>query len=404
MAKKILLADDSITIQKVISLTLASEDYDLIIVGDGEAAVQKAEETRPDLVIADVTMPGKTGYEVSSFIKNHPSLKGTPVLLLAGTFETVDTKQMAAAGADDHIIKPFESEDLIKKIRALLSRPAEAAPSEERLPEEEVLAEIEFEKPEEPAAAAPPEPAAVAAMPPMPPEPAPVAAAPPGAPQKPKPPITEDVWEAGDFLGGSEEETVEAPKEEGVSDEGFDFFGLEEEKPTEKPQAKEKALKAEAFIDTGFTEEAAKPSPPPKPAEAPVKPQPEVNAPETPSFELTEPEEALVTAPVETMFELGEPDKLKRTEAEPFIAPPPQAQKITPPPAPPKAEAGAKTEELPGAEALGALSKERIEEIITKVARQVVEEIAWEVVPELAEELIRREIMDKLRAAMTKGK
>ena len=115
MAKKTLLADDSITIQKVISLTLASEDYDLIIVGDGEAAVQKAEEARPDLVIADVTMPGKTGYEVSSFIKNHPSLKGTPVLLLAGTFETVDTEQMAAAGADDHIIKPFESEDLIKK-------------------------------------------------------------------------------------------------------------------------------------------------------------------------------------------------------------------------------------------------------------------------------------------------
>lgn len=390
MAKKILLADDSITIQKVISLTLASEDYDLIIVGDGEAAVQKAEEARPDLVIADVTMPGKTGYEVSSFIKNHPSLKGTPVLLLAGTFETVDTEQMAAAGADDHIIKPFESEDLIKKIRALLSRPAEAAPSAEELPEEEILAEIELEKPEAPA---PAEPAPVAATPP------------PGAPQKPKPSITEDIWEAGDFLGGSEEETVEAPKEEGVSDEGFDFFGLEEEKPAEKPQAKEKAPEAEAFIDMEFAEEAAKPAPPPKPREEPLEPPaPPVTAPETPSFELTEPEEALITAPVETMFELGEPNKLKRTENEPFITPPPQAQKITPPPAPPKAEAGAKTEELPGAEALGALSKERIEEIITKVARQVVEEIAWEVVPELAEELIRREIMDKLRAAMTKGK
>jgi len=395
MAKKILLADDSITIQKVISLTLASEDYDLVIVGDGEAAVQKAEETRPDLVIADVTMPGKTGYEVSSFIKNHPSLKGTPVLLLAGTFETVDTKQMAAAGADDHIIKPFESEDLIKKIRALLSRPAEAAPSTENLPEEEALAEIEFEKPEEPA------PAPVAAAPSMPE--IPVAPAPPGAPQKAKPSITEDIWEAGDFLGGPEEETVEAPKEEGVSDEGFDFFGLDEEKPAEKPRAKEKALEATASMDTGFAEQAAKPAPPPKPMEAPLKPPPEVNAPETPSFELTEPEEELVTAPVETMFELGEPEKLKRAEAEPFIAPPPPAQKITPP-APLKAEAPAKTEELPGAEALGALSKEKLEEIITKVARQVVEEIAWEVVPELAEELIKREIMDKLRAAMTKGK
>src|SRR3990170_3567803 len=366
MAKKILLADDSITIQKVISLTLASEDYDLVIVGDGEAAVQKAEETRPDLVIADVTMPGKTGYEVSSFIKNHPSLKGTPVLLLAGTFEAVDTKQMAAAGADDHIIKPFESEDLIKKIRALLSRPAEAAPSAEKLPEEEFLAEIEFEKPEEPAPSAP---APVAATPPPPEIPVAAAPPPPSAPQKPKPSITEDIWEAGDFLGGPEEETVEAPKEEGVSDEGFDFFGLEEEKPAEKPQAKGKTPEAEAFIDMEFTEEAAKPAPPPKPREEPLKPPaPPVKAPEEPSFELTEPEEELITAPVETMFELGEPDKLKRAEAEAFITPLP---KITSPPAPPKAEAPAKTEELPGPEALGALSKERIEEIITKVARQV---------------------------------
>ena len=130
MAKKILLADDSITIQKVISLTLASEDYDLVIVGDGEAAVQKAEEIKPDLIIADIAMPGKTGYEVSSFVKKHPSLKEIPVLLLAGTFEMIDPKRMEVSGADDHIVKPFESEDLIKRISALLSRPAKAAAAE----------------------------------------------------------------------------------------------------------------------------------------------------------------------------------------------------------------------------------------------------------------------------------
>src|SRR4030066_230858 len=70
MAKRILLADDSITIQKVISITFASEDYDLVVVGDGEAAIQKARDLKPDLIMADGAMPGKTGYEGCSFAKN----------------------------------------------------------------------------------------------------------------------------------------------------------------------------------------------------------------------------------------------------------------------------------------------------------------------------------------------
>jgi DNA-binding response OmpR family regulator len=124
MAKRILLADDSITIQKVISITFASEDYDLTVVGDGEAAIQKARELKPDLVMADVAMPGKTGYEVCSFVKNDPDLKGTPVLLLAGTFEPLNKDEAIKAGADDSIVKPFESQELLDKVRELLSRAA----------------------------------------------------------------------------------------------------------------------------------------------------------------------------------------------------------------------------------------------------------------------------------------
>jgi DNA-binding response OmpR family regulator len=124
MAKRILLADDSITIQKVISITFASEDYDLTVVGDGEAAIQKARELKPDLVMADVAMPGKTGYEVCSFVKNDPGLKGTPVLLLAGTFEPLNKDEAIKAGADDSIVKPFESQELLDKVRELLSRAA----------------------------------------------------------------------------------------------------------------------------------------------------------------------------------------------------------------------------------------------------------------------------------------
>jgi CheY-like chemotaxis protein len=124
MAKRILLADDSITIQKVISITFASEDYDLTIVGDGEAAIQKAREVKPDLIMADVAMPGKNGYEVCSFVKNDPGLKQTPVLLLAGTFEPLNKDEAIKAGADDSIVKPFESQELLDKVRELLSRAA----------------------------------------------------------------------------------------------------------------------------------------------------------------------------------------------------------------------------------------------------------------------------------------
>jgi len=122
MAKRILLADDSITIQKVISITFASEDYELVVVGDGDAAIQKARELNPDLIMADVAMPGKNGYEVCTLVKNDSALKGTPVLLLAGTFEPLNKDEAMKAGADDSIVKPFESQELLDKVRELLSR------------------------------------------------------------------------------------------------------------------------------------------------------------------------------------------------------------------------------------------------------------------------------------------
>ena len=122
MAKRILLADDSITIQKVISITFASEDYELVVVGDGDAAIQKARDLKPDLIMADVAMPGRNGYEVCSFVKNDSALRNTPVLLLAGTFEPLNKDEAMKAGADDSIVKPFESQELLDKVRELLSR------------------------------------------------------------------------------------------------------------------------------------------------------------------------------------------------------------------------------------------------------------------------------------------
>lgn len=122
MPKKILLADDSITIQKVIGLTFANEDVTLTVVDNGDEALIKAREVTPDLIIADVVMPGKDGYEVCYSIKHDPKLQHVPVLLLTGTFETFDEAMATKVGANGFITKPFESQALIDKVNELIGQ------------------------------------------------------------------------------------------------------------------------------------------------------------------------------------------------------------------------------------------------------------------------------------------
>ncbi len=87
MGHKVLLADDSITVQKIVKLSLTEEGIEVIALGNGEQAVQQLEAIQPDLVMADVFMPGKDGYEVCEFVKSHPQFKHTPVILLVHAFE-----------------------------------------------------------------------------------------------------------------------------------------------------------------------------------------------------------------------------------------------------------------------------------------------------------------------------
>ncbi len=119
MIKTILLADDSITMQKVIRLTFASGGYEITTADNGDEAIRKAEETRPNIVLVDAALPGRDGYEVCEAIKNNPSLKNTPVMILAGTFNPLDENLAKKAGADDSIIKPFESKHLVEKVEHL---------------------------------------------------------------------------------------------------------------------------------------------------------------------------------------------------------------------------------------------------------------------------------------------
>lgn len=122
MPKTILLADDSVTIQKVVGISFANEDVVLLTVDNGDDAVAQARERRPDLILADIAMPGLDGYAVCEAVKGDASLRHVPVLLLSGTFETFDEARARQVGADGHITKPFEAQALVDRVNDLLAR------------------------------------------------------------------------------------------------------------------------------------------------------------------------------------------------------------------------------------------------------------------------------------------
>lgn len=120
MAARILVADDSVTIQKVVELTFSKEGFVLVQARSGEEAIRKAKEERPDLVLLDLVMPDKNGYEVCAALRAEPTLRAVPIILLAGTFEALDKDKGIQAGANDFVTKPFESQLLISKVKQLL--------------------------------------------------------------------------------------------------------------------------------------------------------------------------------------------------------------------------------------------------------------------------------------------
>jgi CheY-like chemotaxis protein len=122
MPKKILLADDSITIQKVVELTFSDGDYEVTAVNNGAKAVQKLAEMRPDIILSDIIMPEKNGYEVCEYVKSHPEFRNIPVVLLTGTFEPFDPDRAEKAGCDAVVTKPFESQSLIHKVEELIAQ------------------------------------------------------------------------------------------------------------------------------------------------------------------------------------------------------------------------------------------------------------------------------------------
>lgn len=121
MAKTLLLADDSVTIQRVVELTFAHEDIRVVSMSDGQRAISWLDAERPDIVLVDVAVPEVDGYQVTSHVKKSARLKHVPVLMLAGAFEPVDEERLRAVGCDGVIVKPFEPKQLVDRVRELLA-------------------------------------------------------------------------------------------------------------------------------------------------------------------------------------------------------------------------------------------------------------------------------------------
>jgi len=154
MPKKLLLAEDSLTIRKVFELALSRSDIAITAVDNGEDAVRLAGEISPDLVVADLTLPGKNGFAVAAELRAMEKTEKIPVLILSGTLVPLDEARFKASGARGVLFKPFESRELLESIERLLRegtaveetrKPQEAPAVDERWDFSDVLEEVEAE-------------------------------------------------------------------------------------------------------------------------------------------------------------------------------------------------------------------------------------------------------------------
>lgn len=368
MKRRILLADDSVTIQKVIELTFMDEDFEVRAVSNGDEALALLPEVKPDFVIADVHMPGANGYEVCR--KSKQLRSSVPVLLLVGTFEPFDENEARSAGADSFLKKPFDSQELLQRVQELMA-PAGQAP---------------------------------AAAPPTPPPPSPViteraslptldfpALVPPAAPEL----SPEPEWGSFDLEAPSPAASSPAAAPEPFGHEPFDHepsFALEpdpgyqlEEEPVfeldESPTPFNVPGDVFAPSELALEEPHDRYLP-----EEPVAAEPAAPAPHAAAgfgWAATPAEPPAWTPPAEFAPEAWE-------------APEPEPQAWSPPAPAPAASPQAAVAPLAG-NGSGHLSDGDVDRIARRVVEllsdKTVRDVAWEVIPDMAEVIIR----DRLR-------
>jgi len=154
--RTLLLADDSVTTQRVVALTFADESFRVVTVSDGQQAIDSMAATRPDIVLAGTTLARTNGYELAEYMRGVATLRDVPVLLLSGAFESVDSARLKASGARGVIEKPLEPTAVISRVKELLGlKDTRPAPATGRLV---TSVESPTERPAPRAAAVPPAP------------------------------------------------------------------------------------------------------------------------------------------------------------------------------------------------------------------------------------------------------
>ena len=364
MDAKLLLAEDSLIIQRVFELTLQQSGISLTMVDNGIDAIRLAKEISPDLVVADVSLPGKDGFEVARELRSPETGGAFPVLILAGSLSPIDEERYRSCGADGVLYKPFESQELIDKVESLLANRAEPAP-----------APVPEERPAPPAEA-------------------------------------EEPWDFSDVLNEMEEEArtsvsgasfanglpegesgPEAEPEASLSLEDFDV-SLEDIEGI--PEKEETLPETESPVQ----EEAADIVPPEEMKEEPFRTEEHIEA---PSFDDSPPAVTDLTKAFEAVEEVDEVDFLEPVRAhEEGVPPPPppeEAEGPAPPVVPGAAYSDAKPEDvpsppsdepLPGEKEFRELFSERAQEIFERVAAETVEKVMWEMMENLSKEFTEK--------------
>jgi len=160
---KVLVVDDSLSVRKVVERALVAKHLDVVCAASGTEAIAQIEREHPDIVVCDVVMPDRDGYEICRFVKSHPQLGRTPVLLISGIVNDSVLAQAAEARSDDVLRKPFEAAELVRKVSELLA----AGGGPRRAPVPRAMEPHANGAPVAPMRVAP------AAVPPRPPAPAP---------------------------------------------------------------------------------------------------------------------------------------------------------------------------------------------------------------------------------------
>jgi DNA-binding response OmpR family regulator len=124
MAKKILIADDEPNIVISLEFLMQRNGYEVKTAGDGEAALRLVNEFRPDLILLDIMLPLKSGYEVCQKIRENPELGATKVIMITAKGRDIEVAKGLALGADAYITKPFSTQDLLDHVKRLLSEAA----------------------------------------------------------------------------------------------------------------------------------------------------------------------------------------------------------------------------------------------------------------------------------------